>query len=432
MSQRPRVLLLSEAANPDWVSVPLVGWSLANALREVADVHLLTQVRNRDPILRAGLVEGQDVTFIDTEPLLRHLYRLSGVLRMGKGKGWTTVTALNSLAYPYFEHLVWKQFGAALQTRNYDIVHRITPLTPTAVSSLAAKCKAINIPFIMGPLNGGVPWPSCFDNARRKEREWLSYVRDAYKLLPGRKRMLASAGAIVVGSRHTESEIPDTYHDKTFWIPENAIDPRRFTKASAHQGSGPLKAAFIGRLVPYKGLDMLLEAAQDLLRNGHMTLQVIGDGPMRDALAAQVDRDGLAASVTFHGFKSHHEVQDILAEADILSFPSIREFGGGVVLEAMALGVVPVVVDYAGPGELVDDTVGYKVPIGSRAGIISGFTDVLTRLSRDRSELPGKSATARDRVSRHFTWSAKARQVSLIYDWLMDPSLERPHPLNGM
>lgn len=113
----------------------MVGWSLAQALRDAADVHLVTQVRKNDAILRAGLVEGQHLTTIDTEPLERPLWRINSALRLA----WTSKMAINALSYPYFERLVWRHFGEQIRAEAFDIVHRVTPLSPTVVSPISAR-----------------------------------------------------------------------------------------------------------------------------------------------------------------------------------------------------------------------------------------------------------------------------------------------------
>lgn len=427
-----RALVLAESCNPDWFSVPLVGWFHAEALHRLTgplDAHIVTQLRNREAFLMRGWREGSDFTAIDSEAVARPMAKFDEALRRLTGLGWTVSTALSGIPYAYFEHLVWKKFGPAIKSGQWDVVHRVTSLSPTTPSVITRACRQAGVPFVWGPINGGVPWPPGFGKQLRAEGEYLAYVRDAYKLLPFYRSTRENASAIVIGSRATWEQMPAKYHDRCVYIPENGVDPLRFARQVEGPVRSPLRVAFVGRLVPYKGADMLLEAAAPLVRAGKLVVDIIGDGDQMKQLQGIVASEGISGGVKLDGWVEHAKMQERLVDSDVLGFPSIREFGGGVVIEAMALGLVPVVADYGGPNELVTEATGYRVPMGTRADLVARFRQVLGELAADPSGLRSMGQRARERVLKHFTWDAKARQMLDIYRWVCG---EGPKPDFGM
>src|SRR4051812_13403014 len=109
-----RILVLADNCNPEWPSLPVVGYKSALALAEHAEVVVATQIRNRPNIEKAGFGRAQ-VHYFDSEYVARPMYRLSRFLRGGIETAWTTAIAL---AYPgnlAFEWEVWKAFRGDLR-----------------------------------------------------------------------------------------------------------------------------------------------------------------------------------------------------------------------------------------------------------------------------------------------------------------------------
>jgi glycosyltransferase involved in cell wall biosynthesis len=415
---RVKALVLAEACNPRWTSVPLVGWSHYAALARVADVHLVTQVRNRADILDAGLVEGRDFTAIDSEKVAGKTEKLANVLAGKSGKGWTTRMSLMLFRQGYFEKILWEQFGDRIARRQWDVVHQLTPLSPTVPSKMARWCAEAGVPFVWGPLNGGLPWPKGYTKQMTQEREWLSPLRKLHTLLPGYRSTRQSAAAILIGSRATWDQMPARYREKCFYLPENGIESDRFTARRSRVASLPIRCVFLGRLVPYKGCMLLLDAIEPLLRSGQMMLQIVGAGPMEAELKSRVS-DRALPGVEFTGQVDHTQVQHVLAGADLLTFPSIREFGGAVALEAMAVGCVPVVANYGGLGELVTRETGFLVEMAPPAQFVQNLRAMLESIARDPSSIDAKSLAGIERAHTQFTWDAKAQRTLAVWKYLV-------------
>jgi glycosyltransferase involved in cell wall biosynthesis len=103
-------------------------------------------------------------------------------------------------------------------------------------------------------------------------------------------------------------------------------------------------------------------------------------------------------------------------DCDFLALPSVREFGGGVVIEAMALGVSPVVADYAGPAELVDDRTGIRVAFDDEQSLVENFRETIGELIAFPRKLDVLGAAGVETVREKYTWQAKAMQIGAVYD----------------
>ncbi len=410
-----RVLLIAEACNPTWTSVPLVGYNFARALAERSDldVTLVSQVRNRKALEADPIASLARLHFIDNEWLAAPMYSFARLLRGGTALSWTIDTAMAWPSYMVFEHALFRAFQRRLHERAFDLIHRVTPLSPTVGSPLA---RLVDVPMLLGPLNGGLPWPKEYPELRRKEREWLVPLRSLYKHLPYYRSTYCHLAGVIAGSRHTATEVPHFFRGQRFYLPENGVDPARFALATNWpEPQGRFRFITVGRLVPYKGVDLTLEAMARSPALKNCELWIVGDGPHRAYLEAMTRQYGLEGIVRFTGNLPQPEVRAEFGRSQAFVFPSLREFGGGVVLEAMASGLPVIVVDYGGPGELATPDCGILLPMKPRAELVPRLQAAMEELAGDTARCRALGQAACQRIRDEFTWSTKAGRIVEMY-----------------
>jgi glycosyltransferase involved in cell wall biosynthesis len=434
MMSRLRILLLAPNCNPEEVSMPYVTYSHAAALAQLHDVALVVGPPSEDPVRRAN-APFRTIEVVRM-PLLERIYAWS-LRRIFKYNYDTQV--LTAFGYPFslaFEWHAWRQLRRRIFAGEFDVVLRIMPMTPVLPSPFAFFLRRGPIPFVIGPLNGGLPWPPGFRQLEN-QKEWVSNLRDLYRYLPFARSTYRHAAAIIAASSQTYAEFA-AYRGKLFFVPEPGIGRSLCSGDSRSPAPGvKLELIFVGGLVPRKGCDLALRAAAPLLRSDLARFTVVGDGPERDRLEQLARFLGIEKGVFFCGWLSHAEVLRRLRSADVMLFPSVRDNGAGVVFEALAAGAVPVVADFGGPGDIVHPEVGYKVPLTNEIDVVAQMEKILTELAHSRDRLEQLRRKGIVYVQERLTWDAKAQTVTRILHWVLrqgpKPDLPPPkdlHPQN--
>ena len=418
---RLRVLVLGPDCHPEQLSIPYVTYSHAAVLAQLHDITLVARSSVLDDLRRAK-APFRAIETVRT-PLLDRIYEW--------GFRWILKSnydsqALTAFKYPFalaFEWRAWRQLRRRILAGEFEVVLRLVPMTPSIPSPFAFFLRKGPIPFVLGPLNGGLPWPPGFTQLER-QKEWIANLRNVYRYVPFARSTYRYATAIIAASSQVCAEFA-RYSGKLFFIPEPGIG--RSLCSADSRGTDPrakLDLIFVGGLVPRKACDLALRAAAPLLREDSARFTVIGDGPERCRLEQLVKSLGIEKAVSFTGTLKHAEVLKRMRCADVFVFPTLRDNGAGVVFEALATGAVPVVVDFGGPGDIVHPEVGYKVPLTNEGDIVSQMEKILAGLERDRDLLNRLRQHGMAYARECLTWDAKAQSTTRVLTWAVGRGLK--------
>ena len=192
-------------------------------------------------------------------------------------------------------------------------------------------------------------------------------------------------------------------------------------EAAAASATEPetLRLLCVASLEAVKGHRTLIEAC-DLLRQRGVRFRcdLIGDGPERDAVVAQIAAAGLGAQVCWHGLLPRPEVSRMLAAADIFCLPSVPTPQGKkegipvVLMEAMASGLPVVSSRLSGIPELVEDGVS-GVLVEPRDSV--ALADAIQALGEDAARRLRLGQAGREQVGQHFDLRTNAQRLAALF-----------------
>jgi len=289
----------------------------------------------------------------------------------------------------FLEPVAYRELYHRLRLEGYDLVHVHGLDSPLAMASLIAG-KSLGMPTVAtnhSLVDGGL----------------MKYLH----LALGRLFLQFARGIIAVSSAVAEETRVMAPERKVYIIP-NGIEGKTIENSFAR--GERIIVTTVARMTRKKGVEEVVGIAPRLLeRNPRLFFQLVGDGPLREKLEAQVKEEGMADKFHFTGELPRGEVLERLEDSDIFFLPSEKEAFGISVLEALSKGVPPVARNHSGVSDIVKH--GQNGYLGGDRGELEGYLEKLIESPELRASL---SASALGEAPR-YRWSRVVERVEEVY-----------------
>jgi glycosyltransferase involved in cell wall biosynthesis len=408
-NQSLKVLIVAEHASSVFGGEALIPYQYFKQLRQMGiDVHLLVHERTRSELCEAFPSDIERLHFVVDSRINIWCCKIGRF--MPDRLAVFTVDVVS-----HFDTQVRQRRMAQIlvHAHGFNIVHEPIPVSPKQPSIMFN----LSVPVIIGPMNGGMDYPPNYEMAGRFERAVITILRrtSAFwnRVLPGKRY----AALILVANKRTYAALPSNIRDnRVLEFVENGVDLERFQAESGGTSRENVNIIYMGRLVDWKRVDLLLDACGKLIGKLNFKIHIVGDGPLRGALERQVREMSLANYVQFHGWTPQAAAAKLLRGSDIMVLPSMRECGGAVVLEAMASGVPVIAPNWGGPADYVTEDTGILLPTGSPDGFVAELANALVWMATNREVRVRMGIAGRRRAQELYAWDVKATALLKIYE----------------
>ncbi len=400
----------------------VLGWNLVTQLARFHEVHVLTHPSNREGIEKALQTQARptlDFSYFD-------LPRWVGVLR--KLQGCFQI-------YAYFWQI--KAYFVARRLhrqKGFDAFHHLTYANDWAASFIGAL---LPIPYLRGPCGGAqktprqflseYAWHNRFWERVRASMGWV--LRHDPFFLIGQSR----ARKILLCNRESLEAVPKRLRQKATLYPVNGISPEDLALIARRNGSGAsrdskatdpnatvskeFRVFSAARLIALKGYGLAIRAFKPFAeKHADAKMVIVGDGPDLARLQKLVRSLHLSDQVLFPGWMDRNALLADMCSCDVFIFPSLRDGGGAVVVEAMAAGIPVVCMDLAGPSLHITEECGIKIPALSPDKTIELMAGALERLYQDKDLRLKMGQAGRLHAEQVYSWDHLGERLLRIYE----------------
>lgn len=393
------LLVSAYACEPLKGSEQAVGWNFVIQLAKHNQVHVITRANNQEPISKNIPKEiASNIHF--------HYYDTPSFFRRFKNKSKGI----------YFYYILW-QIGIIKVILNLKRQNKFNASIHLTFGNvwLPTFLPFINIPFIYGPLGGGESIPNSFISGLNFQQKLMQILRIILRyttyINPLFLYTAYKAKFIICRTKDTQKLFPCFFQKKTRTLSDGAIEKEIFKYHALNLESNNLTIISTSRLIGFKNVITLVKALQYINIDINYKCVIIGSGPERKRIKEESKLLQLDKHIIYKENLTRDEVLKDLEGASIFVSPSLRDACNLSLLEAMAIGLPVICLNWSGMAISTDDNCAIRLPVTNPEQMPKDMAEAIIKLAKNPGLRKQMGENGRKRIQTVFNWEAKGKFI---------------------